>query len=532
LILTSADDLTRDSADIAAVLEDRDLTRTKRFIQAARTGTPANPARALKLLRMIATRRPAEELFTDAAGFIAQDRTYILVVAALERDVEQAAAILLLDGIGQNERQEVAGTFARQRLTSDVAQLISHIRVAGRRSKADKKQADAIVETILSEFTRGVDNPGHGGRPAQDVALLYVQLIGEGSGSEANALLTMVFKKRWQTGLAVELAREFDHFMPGTDVLAEWARRNSSGDIVRVMAELLIRASESSRRQARMTEVGDHWKPKIVVHLCQHLKDGGQVGAVSELRRNTLSRLDLSQVAEAVAAWWGTIGDREALLKEAVHGRQGPRTVDEVGDLARALELELLPGDAEVCDRLRRLAPVDGCSGDDLVKLLSEVAEGRRRDAGAKFAERMALAAEERRVAVQALVHYLTSLRRATWKSSQTAAKSMVDELIDGACEAEVVAPVGALLLGDKTTRKDGETVLRGYLNKESSISADDVATIFSCMQEMGMDGDAFVQGLAQATVGRWRPARRNEAAAALRDAGITEPAGQVLARR
>lgn len=529
---TNTDGLTRDSADVAAILKDGDLAVTKRFVQAARTGTPANPARALKLLRLIATRRPTGVLFADAARFTAQDRTYILVVAALERDVEQAAAILLLDGIEQNEREEVASTFARQRLTSDVAQLVSRIRREPQPTEQARDQAGAIVRSILAEFTLGTENPGQGGRPPLDVALLYVQLIGEGCADDADRLLKQVFEKKWQSGFAVEMAAQFGHFMPSEDVVAGWALRSPSDSTPKVMADLLLKDPASSRRPDRMTQVGDQWRPNAVLHLCQRLKEGGQAAAAAELRRNTLSRPDLTQVAKAIAAWWGTTGDRDALLREAVHDRRGPRTVDDVDELAKSLNMRLSPSDLDVCDRLRKLAPVDRCSGEDLVRLLYEVSESQRRDAGAKFAGRMALAAKEGRVSIKALVAYLTGLRRAAWKGSQTAAKSMVDELIDDAGEARVVAPVGAHLLGDKTTRKDGETVLRGYLNKETAISAEDVVSTFVCLREMRMEGDAYVQGLAQATVGRWRPARRNEAAAALRDAGLTDLAQQVLARR
>ena len=545
MMAATIDDPTKDSADIAAVLNDRDLTVTKRFIQAARNGRPGNPARALKLLQVIATRRPAEGLFADAAGFEPQDRTHILAVAALERNVEQAAALLLLAGIEQQERQEVVRTFARQRQTSDVARLISYIKPDEGQPEEDRMRAAMVGRIILAEFAHGADGYGHGGRPAGDIVLLYVYLIGAGCGDEADGLLMAAFAGKWPAGLANAVAKEFDHFMPADDVLAEWARRCSE---VEVMAELLTTLPHGRRQEARMAVVGDQWKPKYVLSLCQRLDKNGQSGAALELRRSTLSRPDPAQVAEAVAAWLQAKSDRDTLLREAAQGRRKPRTASEIGKLAELLQKELVTSDTDVCDRLRKLAPVDECSGcgrlrkpasmsecsaAELVKLLGEVAEGRRRDTGVKFAKQVASAARERRAnSLKTVACYLSKLRQQNWKGSRTAANSMVDELVDGVWEARVLAPVGVLLLRKEATRKDGETVLRGYLNKENAISANDVVRVFRYTQLMEMQEDTFIQGLAQATVGRWRPARRNEAASALRDAGLSEVADQVRARR
>ncbi|WP_370355395.1 hypothetical protein [Catenulispora sp. EB89] len=482
---------------------------------------------------MIATKRPVEGLFADASGFGTKDRTYILAVAALERDVDQAAAILL-SGRDQDADEVVAGTFARQRLTSDIAQLIGSIRPYDWQTEEDQKNATSLIETILSEFARGTHEFADGGRQTFDIALVYVHLIGAGCDAEADKLLTKVFVEPWRAGLAVELDEEFDHYVPGNDVVGDWAGKRLSPSAVQVMAELLTTARPSRRRQARIDDIVDNWRPKSAVKLCDELEKRGQARDAAMIRERVVSRPDLGQVAEAVAVWWGRLPgarSRELLLDAAVQGRGGPRSVVEIRSLAERLENdELLPKAAG--DKLRKHALVDGCAGDDLTELLFSIAAKQRPDAAEKFARRMAVAAKDRQVKTRSVVCYIRSLRQArSQKGSQTAANLMINELVGDARMARVVAPVGAVLLRDEATEKDGRSILQRYLNRHNAISDKDVVSVFRFLAVMGMLDAEFVQGLAGATVGRWPATRRREAAFALRDAGMLDLAREVLPR-
>lgn len=541
----------KDSADIAEILSDSDLSIVRDRIRASREEDPPNPARALRLLDLIGQHRRVEGLIGDAARFDDdRDAAQILGVAALEREVGEAAEILLAkwpSGLAD----AVVRTFARQRPTRHVAQLIRHLK----QQKQDRQQdAAGIINAVLDEFAfgdAGFRDGGHNtpGRPIRDIELVHIHLTAERCGEEANGLLDRVFQDSRRPGFAYDLWREFAHDAPRSDVLTSWAlatvrSEGSDTPAVRVVRELLELGGPqahdvSARGQTDhlIVSVGEYWPSKPLVRLCVHLTQDGYGDTAAAIRRRVARRASLWQVAEMIELWSRTpeLADSlESLLDDAVNATSTtlePRTVAEIDELAEAVTEECKSHTES--NQLRRQAAlgVNKRDGADIAHLLGSLNDAMRRRVSPQVAKRLALAAKANDVTPTAVANYIRCLRHQNRAGSRQAADYARDALTSvSASEPSVVGQVGVHLAHDAKTKGDALEILKRYLSNHAVASARDVVLVFQIVDQEQMPDDfrSEITDLARTTVGRWPPVRRREAAHELRRAGLTERADQV----
>jgi hypothetical protein len=525
---------TRDSADIQAILADEDLSDTQRWIRIARRRKPENPARALRLLHLIGIWRPVDRLIEDAERFDERDAGQILGVAALHRSIPDTAAILLAKW-GSTLATEVARTFARQRLTSDVAEIIVLLKTR----YADREETTEIVDTMLKEIAWGGDVPTRGGgRTVRDVELIHVHLVGGRRTEEAHQLLTRVLARQWEPGFAYDLAVEFQHDTPQRNVLGDWARATveagkPGGKAIDVMRDLIHRCGPIDSADARrlIADVGRAWPAEPLARLGVSLMECDCDDRVVAVYRSAARRPELYAVALVIKECWAQselAGVREELLHEAVVGsapRSAPLTVAQVNELAK-LVADLDTPDAP--NQIRDLVRLDGCRGADLADLLEARTGKRRRAAGLELARRLAEAAKAGTVDATAVAGYIGSLRGRSWPPARQAADDAVNELTGIAHSSpDVVADVAVCLFLDDRTRWDAEAVLRRYLLNHAVVSAADLVTLVRKVRGTDLGRRALVDALRE-TVRRWPPSRRREAIDKLRAAGFGDEGDQI----
>ena len=525
---------TRDSADIQAILADADLSDTQRWIRIARRRKPENPARALRLLHLIGVWRPVDRLIEDAERFDERDAGQILGVAALHRSIPDTAAILLAKW-GSTLATEVARTFARQRLTSDVAEIIVLLKTR----YADREEAAAIVDTMLDEIAWGGEAAERGGgRTLRDVELIHVHLVAGRRTEEARQLLTRVLSRDWDPGFAYDLAVEFLHDAPQRNVLGDWAlhmvqTRKPGGKAIDVMRDLIHRCGpiDSSHARRLIAEVGRAWPAEPLARLCAGLLECDCDDRVAAIYRSAVRRPELFEVALVIKECWALpelSGVREELLQEAVAGtapRAVPLTVDQVNELAK-LVADL--GTPEAPNQIRDLVRLDGCRGADLADLLEARTGKRRGAAGLDLARRLAEAAKAGTVDATAVAGYIGSLRGRSWPGARQAADDAVNELTGIAHSSpDVVADVAVNLFGDDRTRRDAEAVLRRYLLNHAVVSAADLVALVAKVKGTDLGRRALADALRE-TVRRWPPSRRREAIDKLREKGFRDEGDQI----
>lgn len=530
---TAEDRFTRDSADIAAILADGDLSITQQWIKIARRRRPENPARALRLLHLIGVWRPVDRLIEDAERFDGRDAAQILSVAALHRSIPDTAAILLAKWPSQLAT-EVARTFARQRLTIDVAEIIAFLKTR----HADRKEAAGIVDTMLNEIAWGGDVPGGSGRTIRDVELIHVHLVAGRRPDEARQLLTRVLSRRWDLGFAYALAMEFNHDAPQRNVLGDWARetvetRKSDSVAIAVMRDLIHGCGALDGIQARrlIADVGGTWPAEPLARLCVGLLGCDCHDRVVAIYRSAARRPELFEVALVIKECWASSalgGVREELLRAAVVGSAThpvPLTVDQVNELAKLVAEFDTP---EAPNQIRNLVRLDGCRGADLADLLEARTGKRRRAGGLDLARRLAEAAKAGTVDATAVAGYIGSLRDRSWPEARQAADDAVNELTGIAHSSPgVVADVAVHLFCEDRTRKDAEAFLRRYLLNHGVVSAADLVTLVGRVRGTELGRRALVDALRE-TVRRWPPSRRREAIDRLRKAGFGHEADQI----
>lgn len=514
----------KDSADIAEILADPDLSITRERIRVSRENEPCNPARALRLLDLVGLVRPVQGLIEDAAQFDDRDTAQILGVAALERPIAEAMDIMLADA-PEEPIGDVVRTFARQRRTNHVAHLIKLLKRVEpeRRTKAAK-----IIKEVLNEFAVG--DAGHG-RPSRDIQLVHVHLMADQYRAEANGLLDLVFREE-RPGFAVALDDDFAHDAPHNTVLDDWALAMVKGEelyprVIRVVGELLW----GGRRTERLiATIGDHWPATALAQQCADLVDRDCRDACDAIRTRAVRRDKLRDVAQVIHAWWRhpqLNGYREALLDDAVNTLTPAR----VATLADCVNEEFNSRDTADLLRLRAALGVDGRGGADLAELLGALDESARRKAGSQVARRLASAAKASTVPPATVAGYIRALRKDSMSGSRQAADDARDALTSIATsDPSVVACVGENLIQDDATKDDALVILRRYLTNHAVAAPEDVVAVFRVLDRAGQS-DVVREGvtdLAEITVGRWPPVRRREAAHALRDAGLPERAEQV----
>ncbi|WP_194918448.1 hypothetical protein [Catenulispora rubra] len=530
---TAEERFTRDSADIEAILADGDLSVTQEWIKIARRRRPENPARALRLLHLIGVWRPVDRLIEDAEKFDGRDAAQILGVAALHRSIPDTAAILLAKW-PEPLAVEVARTFARQRLTIDVAEIIVFLKTR----YADRDEAAEIVETMLNEIAWGGAMPGGGGRTIRDVELIHVHLVAGRRTHEAQQLLTRVLSRTWERGFAYALAMEFNHDAPQRNVLGDWARdtvktRKPDTLAIAVMRDLIHGCGPLDGIQARrlIADVGGTWPAEPLARLCVDLLKCDCDDRVAAVYRSAARRSELFEVALVIKECWASSalgGVREELLRAAVVGSSPhsvPLTVDQVNELAKLVSELDTP---EAPNQIRILARLDGCRGADLADLLEARTGKRRRAAGLDLARRLAEAAKAGTVDATAVAGYISSLRGRSWSEARQAADDAVDELTGIAHSSpDVVADVAVNLFREDRTRKDAEDLLNRYLLNPGVLSATDLVTLVGRVRGTELGRRALVDALRE-TVRRWPPSRRREAVDRLRKAGFGHEADQI----
>lgn len=535
--------------DLEEILRDSDLSLTRERIRTVREGEPSDPARALRLLDLVGRFRPVDRIIEDAGLFDERDAGQILGVAAIERSIPDAAEIMLAKW-GSRLARDVVRTFARQRRTNDVAELITLLK-----RQEQTRQADAvdIISVILNEFAGGDTDARDGGhdargRPVRDIALVHVHLVAAQCPEEAKGLLDRVFRTPWRPGFAYELDVDFTHDAPRGAVLDRWAlatvSRGPFFSVIPVVGELLQMLgrpphdpSTTDRMERLITSVGDQWPPNPLVALCVDLikRDYGPIS--DRIRVRAARREDLWRVTELINVWWQESeleATRVALLDEVVNAQLPTwpaRTAAQVDTLAEHLTREF--GAQPIADllRLRAALGVVGRTGTEIAELLGTLNDVVRRKAGPQVASGLALATKKGDVPTTTVAEYIRSLRSQNKRGSRQAADDARDALTSiAASEPGVVARVSADLMGHDSTKNDGLTILTRYLTNHAMASAQDVVSVFHIL-DRDRQPDGFrdqITDLARVTVGRWPPVRRREAAHELHKAGLVQRAEQV----
>ncbi|NUP45728.1 MAG: hypothetical protein HOW97_00215 [Catenulispora sp.] len=531
---SAEDGFTRDSADIEAIRADETMSDTQQWIRTARRRRPENPARALRLLHLIGVWRPVDRLIEDAERFDERDAAQILGVAALHRSISDTAAILLAKWPSALAKT-VARTFARQRLTIDVAEIIVLLTTR----YAHRPQAAGIVETMLNEIAWGDDVPAGGGRIIRDVELIHVHLVAGRRTAEAHRLLTQVFSFERPPGYAHDLALEFYHDVPQRNVLGDWARetvtsRKPTRPAVAVMSDLIHRCGPIDSTHARrlIADVGGTWPAEPLASLCVLLLDCDCDDRVVAICKAAARRPYLAEVAAVIREFWARSelsGVREDLLREAVVGsppHTAALTVDQVNDLAKQAAEHRT---ANAAEQIRSLVRVAGCRGPDLVDLLESIPDKkRRRAAGLDLAAQLAESAKAGTVEPKAVAAYISSLRARTWPGTRQAADDVVNELTGIAHSSpRVVAEIAVELFSDDRMRKDAEAVLRHYLLNHAVVKTADLVTLIARVKGTALGRRALADVLRE-TVRRWPPSRRREAVDRLVEAGFGDEADQI----
>jgi len=263
-----------------------------------------DPGHALKILNAIGVLRAADNLVAEARSFQEWDRELILAGAALQRDVIQAAALLIElghqpAGSGIDERAtaraigtEIIAEVARQRLAVECTQLVS-ILLAESGHPEHGRWATSLADLLVQRFALGDGAPSSDaespvlnkrlGRPERDIVLFYASLGSAGHQRLADRLLDLTLRAENRPGAVTRLAQEFEHFIPRRDVPAAWLARaagnlESKDSAITVATELLT--APDPLPGPIIATIADTWTAKAIVRLCTSLDSVKAVEAI------------------------------------------------------------------------------------------------------------------------------------------------------------------------------------------------------------------------------------------------------------
>ncbi|MFL6117964.1 MAG: hypothetical protein ACJ786_42410 [Catenulispora sp.] len=509
-----------------------DLLRTLRDPQIG-----DDPGHALKILNAIGVLRAAENLVAEARSFQEWDRELILAGAALQRDVAQAAALLIElwhqpDHPGGDDHAtarvigtEIIAEVARQRIAVECTQLIG-ILLAEAADPEHGRWATSLADLLVQRFALG-DGPLPAaragarqplaakrlGRPERDIVLFYAALSGAGHRAQADRLLDLTLRAENRPGAVTRLALEFEHFVPRRDVPARWLARavgdlQSKDSAIAVATELL--AAPDPLPEAVIATIAETWTPKAIVQLCGGLRAGEAVEAILD----RVGGGPPMRAAEVLDEWWQKAAPEVGLrlLLDAVTGatRRDPRPLPELRDIAEDLG-------AWLRTRLLRRAAVGvgNRPGADLVELLWMIEQEKaRREAAFEAADCLAQDAEPRVV-----IDYVSALHARGSAEARRIIDIVRDALTDRwPCRSAVIAEVAAGLWERPETREYGEQLLKQHLRNQRAITGRDVVIVLEKLRRLPEPAmtDAERRQLLHDTVALWSAVHLDDAWTAL----------------
>jgi hypothetical protein len=497
-----------------------------------------DPGLALKILNAIGVLRDAGNLVAEARSFQEWDRELILAGAALQRDVTQAAALLIelwqqADGGSADEHaiaegigKEIIAEIARQRLALECTQLVSTLLAESRHPEHGGWATD-LADMLVQRFALGDGVPPSGrgqpglskrlGRPERDIVLFYASLGSAGHQAQADRLLDLTLRAENGPGAVTRLAKEFEHFVPGRDVPASWLARaadnlKSKDSAITVATELLT--APDPLPAAVIATIAANWTAKSLVRLCAGLWEEKAVRAILE----RVGTGPPARAAEVVDEWWQKSAPDAGLqlLLDAVTGadRPDPRELSELKHIANDLSK---PGTPALRTRLLRRAVV--CvrdrPGRDLVELLWMIDDERaRREAAFEAADCLARDAEP-----EVVIDYVTALHGRGTAEARRIVDIVRDALTDRRpCRSAAIAEVAAGLWQRPATREYGEQLLKQHLRNEHAITGRDVVTVLERLRRLPepVMTDAERRQLLHDTVALWSAVHLDEAWTAL----------------
>lgn len=468
-----------------------------------------DPGHAVRLLNAIGVLRDAGNLVAEARSFQVWDRELILAGAALQRDVTQAAA-LLIELWHQPDHHDartspralgkaIVAEIARQRIAVECAQLIG-ILLAESSNAEHGEWAESLVGMLVKRFALGdgdadgardgagdADGPrpsgegrpvqaGRHGRPERDIVLFYTSLKSAGHEEQANRLLDLTLRAETRADRLRNLARELEHFVPGHGVLPIWLGSAAGSDldsVITVAAALLT--EQGPLPEAVVAVVAGFWSGKTITTLCGTLHEDRAAVAILE----RVGEGPPTRAAEVVHEWRQTSAS-EAVVQgrlDAVIGaaKPDPAPLSQLKDIVR-----ILGGwDGATLLRTRFLqraaVSVRNRSGADLVELLWMIDDERaRREAAFEAADRLAECA-----APDVVIHYVGALHELGTVEARRVIDLVRDALTDRRpCDADAIAEIGTGLWRHQATREYGEQLLKQHLRNEHAIRGADVVTV------------------------------------------------------
>ena len=505
-----------------------------------------DPGHAVKILNRIGVLRDAENLLADARSFQEWDRELILAGAALQRDVAQAAALLVglwhqpdgADGddhaMAQVIGTEIIAEVARQRIAVECTQLVG-ILLAEAADPEHGPWAASLVDLLVERFALGDGPPPAAravpaaaaarqplaperlGRPERDIVLFYAALVGAGHRTHADRLLDLTLRAENRPGAVTKLAQEFEHFVPRRDVPARWLARaardlQSKDSAIAVATELL--AAPDPLPEAVIATIAESWTPKAIVQLCGGLREGKAVEAILD----RVGGGPAARAAEVVDEWWQKAAPEAGLrlLLDAVTGanRTDPRKVSELRDIAKDLGK---PATGRLRTRLLRRAAVGvgNRPGADLVELLWMIdGEKARREAAFEAADCLAQDAEP-----PVVIDYVAALHARGTAEARRIIDIVRDALTDHwPCRSAAIAEVATGLWERPATREYGEQLLKQFLRNQRAITGRDVVIVLEKLRRLPEPAmtDAERHQLLHDTVALWSAVHLDDAWTAL----------------
>jgi hypothetical protein len=516
-------------------------------------------ALAARALQTFALRRPLADLLRlepdgrgDTDHFHPVDATAILALAALTRDVEQAAELAIHHWL--HERKHGSGPtpltdgivhdVTAQRTVPETAVFIRTCRRTGQHVLVRK-----TLEAFVSEAS---------GRTNLDKALLYLtldtDLKAERCAPEAAMLLELVLRgaaaeSRNHTGDEkggrVGIIGALNHLSPSGKIVERWAdlgidereadqgteetggQEKEAGEFsdrrmetIELVAELLLGEPEGTQGLAE--HIGRAWVPSALRDLCERLV-GSPNSRFDTILRSAAARTDSDQLSTIISTWQQSdtlSGTLAALLDELVaagpDGSGGPRPIKDLDRLDRALRNDRAPQECRKMLRVAVAQHVAGRTGGQTARQLGQIED--RRDlkhAAAVVNQRLTARLVAGETGAEALVDYLKELRKSPRRSSALtfwALRALTDATAsESALKGEVIGAVAVRLYAEGLGQVAFDLLERYLENEQAATPQGAVDLVDQVAGSMTMAGDPRWESLLSATVGRWAEAERRD---------------------
>lgn len=512
-------------------------------------GLDPQPAAAMRILHTFAKRRRTEDLLNlqpetgGAGGFTPLDAQAVVTLAALTRDVEEAATLAIKQWeIEQREIKQREMTAEQGATVSGLASSIVHDVTAQRTVRevavfireCQRKEATGLVSLILKAFVKSTS-----GRTNLDKAFLYIALRGEGCASEADELLGLALGPADDEAPSASAADSLDrvgfvsalrHLSPSEMIVERWIEREMSVperelNPVTLVSGLLTDEPDEGKRLAK--HAGDQWGARRLIDLCKILASSSSPH-LTLVRGYAAARQDMAFLAELIPLWSeaealaGTLRD---LLADIIAGGQDhsadPRSIGFLNGLQRKLENDSAPDKCRREMRVAVAAHVYGRSGAEIALLLGKVGRRDLRRAAQGVNERLTARLLAGKAEAAVFVDYVIGLQKLPeassltfWALRELSDPTASDHALEGA--ASIVGDIAGLLYAKK--RADtGFDLLERCLENEQWLEPDDAANIVERLRsgkipkDEQMPEDERWTPLLSATMGRWADTRRRE---------------------